>query len=84
MEVERYSYMLYHASVFFEERQIQSRDGTRQIAVLMAQYAIATVAALEVKLLNESAASNVYGIVVASNSKLDRANCTKCAVCAEE
>ncbi|KAK1394963.1 Suppressor of auxin resistance 3 [Heracleum sosnowskyi] len=76
IEVNWHSYMLSRAPVFFEERKIQSRDGTGAIAVLMGQFSNATIATLEVRVLNRSAATNVYGIVVANNSKLDRANCT--------
>ncbi|KAK1385510.1 hypothetical protein POM88_023245 [Heracleum sosnowskyi] len=57
-------------SVFFT-----SNDGTGQILVYIGGYANATVAGLEIKLLDNSVAKNVGGVVFASNSELELGHC---------
>ncbi|KAK1377395.1 hypothetical protein POM88_024139 [Heracleum sosnowskyi] len=62
--------------VWFEERTIRSVDGSGQIRVVLGFLSNATVANLEIQLLNISAISSVHGIVAARNSKLDLPACT--------
>lgn len=62
--------------VLFEERRIVSRDGTGEICVMVGLFFDATVACLGVKLVDNSSATNVYGVILASNSKLDIPKCT--------
>ncbi|KAK1365128.1 hypothetical protein POM88_040689 [Heracleum sosnowskyi] len=61
----------YPSDVRSLERRIASRDGTELISIMMGLFGNATVASLEVKLKHYSAATTVYGLVCASNSKLD-------------
>ncbi|KAK1397581.1 hypothetical protein POM88_007445 [Heracleum sosnowskyi] len=61
----------YPSDVRFMERRLSSRDGTELISIMMGLFGNATVASLEVKLKHYSAATTVYGLVCASNSKLD-------------
>ncbi|KAL6563210.1 hypothetical protein OROHE_005797 [Orobanche hederae] len=63
--------------VLLKEKRIQSNDGTTEISVLLGLFGNAVVADLEVKLLDKNMAGlDVYGVVVASNSKLDESKCT--------
>ncbi|XP_017259084.1 uncharacterized protein LOC108228108 [Daucus carota subsp. sativus] len=54
---------------------ITSNDGTGQILIHMGGYANATVADLELRLLDNSAPRNVRGVVSASNSDLELDHC---------
>lgn len=62
--------------VFMREIRLQSDDGFGEIAVTMGQYADATVAGLEVTLLDNNSNSEVYGVIGATNSELDMPICT--------
>ncbi|XP_074373344.1 uncharacterized protein LOC141713705 isoform X2 [Apium graveolens] len=53
------------------EKRVQSRDGTREISILMGLFLNATVANVKVKLLGNFVGLDVYGVVAASNSKVD-------------
>lgn len=62
--------------VFMREIRLQSDDGFGEIIVTMGQYADATVAELEVRLLDTNSNSEVCGVIGATNSKLDMPLCT--------
>lgn len=68
---------LYDGTVVdLKERRIRSTDGTREISVLLGLFPSAAVANLEIKLLDNFAGLDIYGVVVASNSKSDQSKCT--------
>lgn len=63
--------------VLLRQERIRSNDGTGDISVLLGLFGNAAVADLQVKLLDEKMAGlDVYGVVLASNSKLYESNCT--------
>lgn len=61
---------------FSAQVRLESGDGTGEIVVNLGCFSNATVAKLEVMLLDNSAATKVYGVVAANNSILDTPNCT--------
>lgn len=62
-----------NGQVLCMEKRIISRDCTGEIAVRMGFFANATVARFNITLADQAAGTDAYGIVVASNSKLDYA-----------
>lgn len=61
----------YPTDILYKESRIASRDSGELICIMMGLFGNATVASLEVKLKHYSANTTVYGLVCASNSKLD-------------
>lgn len=59
------------SEVVLQEKRMQSSDGTGEISILLGLFPNAAVAELKVKLLGNFAGLDVYGVVVASNSKVD-------------
>lgn len=51
--------------------QLRSTDCTGHVFVNIGHFANAAIASLEVRLLDNFAATNIYGVIFASNSKLD-------------
>lgn len=62
--------------ILHEEKRIRSRDGFGEISVLYGLFGDATVANLQVKLPDNFADADVYGVVAACNSRLDFPDCT--------
>lgn len=61
----------------FDELTIQSDDSTGEILVRIGSFGNATAAKLKVKVyLGDSASAYVYGVIYATNSKLDFPHCT--------
>lgn len=56
--------------------RLESKDFSRDIVIIMGYFSNATVATVEVTLSDISAATKIFGVVAANNSRLDTPNCT--------